>query len=72
MNQNPKFSISYFSVFILAALLTVVPNSTLFSNPVSQAEKEKTVQSIISKMTLKEKARLLIGTGMFFEMPDSI
>jgi len=23
-------------------------------------------------MTLQEKARLLVGTGMFFELPDSI
>ena len=29
-------------------------------------------QAIVSKMTLEQKAQLVIGTGMFFEMPDSI
>ena len=30
------------------------------------------IQSIIAKMTLDQKAQLVIGTGMFFELPDSI
>jgi len=30
------------------------------------------ITGIISKMTLDQKAQLVIGTGMFFEMPDSI
>ena len=30
------------------------------------------IQQIISKMTLEQKAQLVIGTGMFFEMPDSL
>lgn len=30
------------------------------------------IQGIISKMTLDQKAQLVIGTGMFFELPDSI
>ncbi len=30
------------------------------------------IQQIISKMTLDQKAQLVIGTGMFFEMPDSL
>ncbi len=33
--------------------------------------KEK-INSIIAQMTLKQKAELLIGTGMYFELPDSI
>lgn len=33
---------------------------------------QKKVDGIISAMTLKEKAQLVIGTGMFFQMPDSI
>ena len=36
------------------------------------AQKEKEVQKIISKLTLQQKAELVIGTGMFFELPDSI
>src|SRR5665648_179230 len=30
------------------------------------------IAGIISKMKLEQKAQLVIGTGMFFEMPDSI
>lgn len=30
------------------------------------------INGIISKMTLDQKAQLVIGTGMFFELPDSI
>ena len=30
------------------------------------------IQSIIAKMTLDQKAQLVVGTGMFFELPDSI
>jgi len=30
------------------------------------------IQQIVSKMTLEQKAQLVIGTGMFFEMPDSL
>lgn len=36
------------------------------------AQKEKEVQKIISKLTLQQKAELVIGTGMHFELPDSI
>jgi beta-glucosidase len=34
--------------------------------------KEKDIQRIISSLTLEEKAQLLIGTGMFFPIPDSL
>jgi len=37
----------------------------------SAADKSK-ITGIISKMTLEQKAQLVIGTGMFFEMPDSL
>lgn len=30
------------------------------------------IQQIISKMTLEQKAQLVIGTGMFFDFPDSL
>ena len=33
---------------------------------------DQKVQQIISKMTLEQKAQLVIGTGMFFELPDSL
>ncbi len=33
---------------------------------------DKNVQDIIKSMTLEQKAQLIIGTGMYFELPDSI
>ncbi|MEI6275708.1 MAG: glycoside hydrolase family 3 N-terminal domain-containing protein [Prolixibacteraceae bacterium] len=43
----------------------------------SKAEPEKNVKNsqidlIISKMTLDQKAHLVVGTGMYFDLPDSI
>lgn len=38
----------------------------------AKSSDEQKIQQIISKMTLEQKAQLVIGTGMFFEMPDSI
>jgi beta-glucosidase len=37
-----------------------------------KAADDQKVQSIISKMSLDQKSQLVIGTGMFFEVPDSI
>ena len=52
-----------FSMFLMAfQLKTATAKST----------DDQKVQQIISKMTLEQKAQLVIGTGMFFEMPDSI
>ncbi|MDP2336648.1 MAG: beta-glucosidase [Bacteroidota bacterium] len=42
------------------------------ANAQNPAGKDSKIQSIISKMTLDQKAQLVIGTGMFFELPDSI
>lgn len=38
----------------------------------TQSADDKKIQQIIFKMTLDQKAQLVIGTGMFFELPDSI
>lgn len=38
----------------------------------SKAAVDKKITTIISKMSLEQKAQLVIGTGMFFELPDSI
>ncbi len=39
---------------------------------VAKSSDDQKIQQIISKMTLEQKAQLVIGTGMFFEMPDSL
>jgi beta-glucosidase len=38
----------------------------------AETSDDQKVNEIISKMTLEQKAQLVIGTGMFFELPDSI
>jgi len=52
-----------FSVFLMAFQLKAVS---------AKSSDDQKVQQIISKMTLDQKAQLVIGTGMFFEMPDSL
>jgi beta-glucosidase len=37
-----------------------------------KAEQEAKIQEIIAKMSLDQKAKLVAGTGMHFELPDSI
>lgn len=41
-------------------------------NPKKQDADQEKLNQILNSMTLKEKAQLVIGTGMFFEMPDSM
>ena len=53
---------------VLSLVLLV---STTKVNCQNTADAQK-VQSFVSKMTLDQKAQLVIGTGMFFELPDSI
>lgn len=40
--------------------------------PSAEAQEQKMVKDMISKMTLEQKAEVLIGTGMFINLPDSI
>ena len=35
-------------------------------------EKGEIINKIVTSMTLKEKAQLVVGTGMHFELPDSL
>jgi beta-glucosidase len=52
----------------------MVVNGAVAQKPVGKhasADNSK-INDIISKMTLDQKAQLVIGTGMFFELPDSI
>ena len=56
-----------FTVFLSMVLLVSKGNAST-----TQSADDKKIQQIISKMTLEQKAQLVIGTGMFFEMPDSL
>ncbi|MFA9390589.1 MAG: glycoside hydrolase family 3 N-terminal domain-containing protein [Prolixibacteraceae bacterium] len=54
-----------FTLFLLGGILySCTENQSL-------KDQEK-VNAIVASLTLKEKAQLVIGTGMFFELPDSI
>ena len=52
-----------FSMFLLALQVKAAS---------AKSADDQKIQQIISKMTLDQKAQLVIGTGMFFEMPDSL
>jgi beta-glucosidase len=56
--------------FIFITLLAFL--STVSFAVGTEKSGEKSVEEIISSMTLEQKAQLVIGTGMYFEMPDSI
>ena len=54
------------SSFILAvAILSSKPTFARVSS-------DKSVKEIVNSMTLEQKAQLVIGTGMYFPIPDSI
>ena len=59
-----------------AGKLTILALLFLTFSTIVQAfptgKNEKQIREIVSKMTLEQKAQLLIGTGMYFELPDSI
>ena len=58
--------VKFFSLLILAAVV-------LFSNQsIAKSNDKKDVAAIIKLMSLEEKAQLVVGTGMYFPMPDSI
>ncbi len=58
--------VKFFSLLILSAVV-------LFSNQsIAKSNDKKDVAAIIKSMSLEEKAQLVVGTGMYFPMPDSI
>lgn len=58
---------------LLVILLMIVGGANAQSAARKDASADNSkITGIISKMTLDQKAQLVIGTGMFFEMPDSI
>ncbi|WP_238480373.1 glycoside hydrolase family 3 N-terminal domain-containing protein [Mangrovibacterium lignilyticum] len=68
MKQTFKQLSNNISIPILLMLVL-----SLFScSTTKQGQEDKKVEKIISKMTLKQKAELLIGTGFDMKLPDSI
>jgi beta-glucosidase len=61
---------SVLKIGFVLALSTIISFSGI--NRVKAANPEKTVQEILAKMTLEQKAHLIIGTGMSNDLPDSI
>ena len=59
------------SVLIILLMIVDGVNAKSTAEKDIAADKSK-ITAIISKMTLDQKAQLVIGTGMYFEMPDSI
>ncbi|MGM0582435.1 MAG: glycoside hydrolase family 3 N-terminal domain-containing protein [Bacteroidota bacterium] len=57
----------------LKILLFVLLGSIVFSCSSPEKEKEEfDISSVIEKLTVEEKAQLVVGTGMYFPLPDSI
>jgi beta-glucosidase len=68
-NKWLRSAMHSFAVFSMLAVLSLPYQTKAIGTKTSEDQK---IQSIISKMTLDQKAQLVIGTGMFFEMPDSL
>ena len=58
--------------FVAMMLLPTCFLMTQCTSAESKKSDDQKIQEIVSKMTLEQKAQLVIGTGMFFELPDSI
>ena len=70
MKMNWLRSTTLYAV-VLSMFAVVSLSFQAKSGGIKTADDQK-IQAIISKMTLDQKAELVIGTGMFFELPDSI
>lgn len=64
--KQKKFAV----IAIIQAILFLALSTIAHAFPTGKNEKQ--IREIVSKMTLEQKAQLLIGTGMYFELPDSI
>ncbi|WMN10997.1 beta-glucosidase [Marivirga salinae] len=63
------------NMIIYRILLLVIFGGILFSCQTSEKDGNKSefdVSSVIEKMTVEEKAQLVVGTGMYLPLPDSI
>lgn len=62
----------YTQLFAAAVMLLFLSAVVSVQGSVIGQATDKKAEEIIAKMTLQQKAELLIGTGMYFELPDSI
>lgn len=67
--SNRKSDLAIFQLPMLVLLCLML---SLAGTTVAQPKTEKSVDEMIAEMSLKQKAQLLIGTGMFMDLPDSI
>lgn len=65
-NRKYNLSLVFITVFLMLAVLLQIN----FAN--AKSTEAKKIEQIIAKMTLEQKTQLLIGTGMHFDLPDSI
>jgi beta-glucosidase len=65
MNRGFKIMISF---ALLVVNVQCTPTSTIQEKQVHM----KTIEEIIASMTVEQKAQLVIGTGMVFELPDGV
>lgn len=56
----------------ILSLAAVVLSFMQCSGSKKQDDPKKTIQDIVASMSLEQKARLVVGTGMFFDLPDSL
>ena len=82
--DDKKFQILYFmrtkekemrmkmkrKLFLITSVFLIVFNAKCIK--VWCQEKDEIINKIVTSMTLKEKAQLVVGTGMYFELPDSL
>ena len=69
MKKNRKYLTKSLNVCKSVVLSGLFFLNTAFAQ---KSGTDETVGKIVSSMTLKEKAQLVIGTGMYFSLPDSV
>lgn len=60
------------NLFQIKFIFFLLVSLAIQSHAISNQPEEKDIRGIVQKMSLEQKAQLLIGTGMHLELPDSI
>ncbi len=69
MKSSPFCSLRRAGLFF--SLIVTISYAGIGKTKAAEPE-NKALQQIVAKMTLEQKAQLVIGTGMFMDLPDSI